>query len=85
MSDEKRTSSGRPAQRWNNALLAGRLDRRLDGLRRRGDGAIELAFAEQGKDESHQFSGSEHDGTFMFVFRNLLVSGLVSGCDLTCN
>src|SRR5438046_1079816 len=79
MDDDKRTSSGRTAPRSNNALLAGRLDRRLVGMRHRSDGARELAFAEQGKDQSHQFSGSEHEGTFMFVFRDLRVFGLVEG------
>ena len=57
------------AQRLTNSVLpAGRLD---------GSWAIELTFAEQGKDQSHQFAGGEHEGAFMFVFRDLLVFGLV--------
>src|SRR5438309_9363787 len=70
MSDEKRTSSGRTAQRWNNMLPAGRLD---------GGWAIELAFAEQGKDQSHQFAGGEHQSSFVFVFGDLLVFRIVEG------
>src|ERR1700679_1583953 len=53
------------AQRlMSDVLPAGRLD---------GGWAIELAFAEQSKNQSHQFSGSKHDSAFMFVFGNLRI------------
>src|SRR5579871_2232939 len=58
------------AQRLTGSMLpAGWLDS--------GAGAIELAFGEQRKDQSHQFAGGEHESSFMFVFRDLLVFGLV--------
>src|ERR1700730_12761801 len=64
-------SSERAAQGLTNSLLPAGW---LHSFR-----ALKLAFAEQGKDQSHPFSGGEHEGSLMFVLGGLLEFGLVEG------
>src|SRR5579862_4802933 len=55
----------------DNVLLAGRLDGML--------GAIDLATREQRVDQSHELAGGKHQGTFVFMFWDLPVFGLIEG------
>src|SRR5687768_13210329 len=68
----KRTFSGLAALGpYGGVLPAGRLDGKF--------GAIKLAPREQRVDQSHELTGGEHEGAFVFMFGDLPVFGVVEG------